>query len=77
MININNKSINRILAESLFNLAKSKEVQVTAEPGQETQLFELIEGTSSSTSGRTVTIEDTIQFFEIPPVGTDIYIKFR
>jgi len=23
------------------------------------------------------TIENTIQFFEIPPQGTDIYIKFR
>ena len=121
MININNKSINRVLAESLFNLAKSKQVEVTSEPGQETQLFELIEGTSSSTSGRSVipeaqafiaqgdtalftlngtpsrddlidvwvndvlqhpeevyeTIDDTIQFFEIPPQGTDIYIKFR
>jgi hypothetical protein len=121
MININNKSINRILAESLFNLAKSKEVQVTAEPGKETQLFELIEGTSSSTNELSVipealsittlgdtalftlngvptrddlidvwvkdvlqhpeetyeTIADAIQFFEIPPAGTDIYIKFR
>jgi len=121
MININNKSINRVLAESLFNLAKSKEEQVNTEPGQETQLFELIEGTSSSTSGRTIipeaqsitaegdtaiftlngiptrddlidvwvndvlqhpeeiyeTIDNTIQFFEIPPKGTDIYIKFR
>ena len=118
---INNKSFNRVLAESLFNLAKSKEQEVTATPGQETILFELIEGTSSSTSGRTVipeaqsitaqgdtalftlngtpsrddlidvwvndvlqhpeeiyeTIVDTIQFFEIPPKGTDIYIKFR
>ena len=118
---INNKSFNRVLAESLFNLAKSKEQEVTATPGQETILFDLIEGTSSSTSGRTVipeaqsitaqgdtalftlngtpsrddlidvwvndvlqhpeetyeTIDDTIQFFEIPPQGTDIYIKFR
>lgn len=118
---INNKSFNRVLAESLFNLAKSKEQEVTATPGQETILFELIEGTSSSTSGRTVipeaqsitaqgdtalftlngtpsrddlidvwvndvlqhpeeiyeTIGDTIQFFEIPPKGMDIYIKFR
>ncbi len=118
---INNKSFNRVLAESLFNLAKSKEQEVTATPGQETILFDLIEGTSSSTSGRTVipeaqsitaqgdtalftlngtpsrddlidvwvndvlqhpeeiyeTIDNTIQFFEIPPFGTDIYIKFR
>ena len=118
---INNKSFNRVLAESLFNLAKSKEEEVTATPGQETILFDLIEGTSSSTSGRTVipeaqsitaqgdtalftlngipsrddlidvwvndvlqhpeeiyeTIDNTIQFFEIPPIGTDIYIKFR
>jgi len=118
---INNKSFNRVLAESLFNLAKSKQVEVTATPGQETVLFDLIEGTSSSTSGNSVipvaqaiiasgdtaiftmngspsrdelidvwvndvlqhpeevysTIGDTIQFFEIPPQGTDIYIKFR
>ena len=118
---INNKSFNRVLAESLFNLAKSKEQQVNATPGQETVLFDLIEGTSSSTNDRTVipeaqaiiaegdtalftlngtptrddlidvwvndvlqhpeevyaTINDSIQFFEIPPQGTDIYIKFR
>jgi hypothetical protein len=118
---INNKSFNRVLAESLFNLAKKKQDEVTSTPGQETQLFELIEGTSSSTNDRTVipesqafiapgdtdiftlngnparddlidvwvndvlqhpeevyeTIGDTIQFFEIPPSGTDIYIKFR
>ena len=118
---INNKSFNRVLAESLFNLAKSKQQEVESTPGQETILFDLIEGTSSSTSGRTVipeaqsitapgdtalftlngtpsrddlidvwvndvlqhpeeiyaTIDNTIQFFEIPPLGTDIYIKFR
>lgn len=118
---INNKSFNRVLAESLFNLAKQKQEEVSATPGQETVLFDLIEGTSSSTSGRTVipeaqaitaagdtalftlngtpsrddlidvwvndvlqhpeeiyeTIDNTIQFFEIPPAGTDIYIKFR
>ena len=118
---INNKSFNRVLAESLFNLAKSKQDQVNNEPGQETVLFDLIEGTSSSTNERSVipeaqsitapgdtalftlngtpsrddlidvwvndvlqhpeeiyeTINDTIQFFEIPPQGTDIYIKFR
>jgi len=118
---INNKSFNRVLAESFFNLAKSKQEEVEETPGQETILFDLIEGTSSSTSGRTVipeaqsitasgdtaiftlngipsrddlidvwvndvlqhpeeiyeTIDDTIQFFEIPPIGTDIYIKFR
>ena len=118
---INNKSFNRVLAESLFNLAKAKQVEVTETPGQETVLFDLIEGTSSSTSDRSVipeaqsiiavgdtalftlngsptrddlidvwvndvlqhpeeiyeTIDNTIQFFEIPPKGTDIYIKFR
>lgn len=118
---INNKSFNRVLAESLFNLAKQKQDQVSTTPGQETQIFDYIEGTSSSTSDRTVipeaqsiiapgdtavftlngtpsrddlidvwvndvlqhpeeiyeTIDDTIQFFEIPPQGTDIYIKFR
>lgn len=118
---INNKSFNRVLAESLFNLAKQKQNEVSATPGQETQIFDLIEGTSSSTSDRTVipeaqsiiapgdtalftlngipsrddlidvwvndvlqhpeeiyeTIDNTIQFFEIPPQGTDIYIKFR
>lgn len=121
MNKINNKSFNRILAESLFNLAKSKSEEVSADPGKETELFELIEGTSSSTSGNTAiplaqsiiapgdtalftlnavpsradlidvwvndvlqrpeeiyeTIDDAIQFFEIPPQGTDIYIKFR
>ena len=118
---INNKSFNRVLAESLFNLAKQKQDQVSTTPGQETTLFDLIEGTSSSTNERSVipeaqaiiapgdtalftlngtptrddlidvwvndvlqhpeeiyeTIENTIQFFEIPPQGTDIYIKFR
>jgi len=118
---INNKSFNRVLAESLFNLAKSKAEQVSVNQGDETELFELIEGTSSSTSDRTAipeaqhivapgdtavftlngeparddlidvwvndvlqhpeeiyeTIGDVIQFFEIPPQGTDIYIKFR
>lgn len=118
---INNKSFNRVLAESLFNLAKSKQDQVNTTPGQETVLFDLIEGTSSSTNDRTVipeaqsitalgdtalfelngtpsrddlidvwvndvlqhpeeiyeTFDNTIQFFEIPPFGTDIYIKFR
>jgi len=118
---INNKSFNRVIAESLFNLTKQKQDEVSATPGQETQLFDLIEGTSSSTNERTVipeaqsiiapgdtavftlngtptrddlidvwvndvlqhpeeiyeTIENTIQFFEIPPQGTDIYIKFR
>ena len=118
---INNKSFNRVLAESLFNLAKQKQDQVSATPGQETQIFDLIEGTSSSTNEDTIipeaqafiapgdtalftlngtpvrddlidvwvndvlqhpeevyeTIGNTIQFFEIPPQGTDIYIKFR
>ena len=118
---INNKSFNRVLAESLFNLAKQKQNQVSTTPGQETTLFDLIEGTSSSTNERSVipeaqaiiapgdtalftlngtptrddlidvwvndvlqhpeevyeTIDDTIMFFEIPPQGTDIYIKFR
>ena len=118
---INNKSFNRVLAESLFNLAKQKQEEVSATPGQETALFDYIEGTSSSTNVRTVipeaqsiiapgdtaiftlngtpsrddlidvwvndvlqhpeeiyeAIENTIQFFEIPPQGTDIYIKFR
>lgn len=118
---INNKSFNRVLAESLFNLAKQKQDQVSATPGQETQIFDLIEGTSSSTNKDTIipeaqafiapgdtalftlngtpvrddlidvwvndvlqhpeevyeTIGNTIQFFEIPPQGTDIYIKFR
>ena len=118
---INNKSFNRVLAESLFNLAKQKQDQVSTTPGQETTLFDLIEGTSSSTNERSVipeaqdiiapddtalftwngtptrddlidvwvndvlqhpeevyeTIDDTIMFFEIPPQGTDIYIKFR
>lgn len=118
---INNKSFNRVLAESFFNLAKAKQDEVTNTPGQETVLFDLIEGTSSSTSDNSVipeaqafiapgdtaiftlngtpsrsdlidvwvndvlqhpeeiyeTIDDTIQFFEIPPQGTDIYIKFR
>ena len=118
---INNKSFNRVLAESLFNLAKQKQDEVSATPGQETQIFDLIEGTSSSTNKDTIipesqafiapgntalftlngtpvrddlidvwvndvlqhpeevyeTIGNTIQFFEIPPQGTDIYIKFR
>lgn len=118
---INNKSFNRVLAESLFNLAKQKQDEVSATPGQETQIFDLIEGTSSSTNEDTIipeaqsiiapgntalftlngtpvrddlidvwvndvlqhpeeiyeTIGNTIQFFEIPPQGTDIYIKFR
>lgn len=118
---INNKSFNRVLAESLFNLAKQKQDEVSATPGQEAALFDYIEGTSSSTNDRTVipeaqsitavgdtalftlngspsrddlidvwvndvlqhpeeiyeTIDNTIQFFEIPPAGTDIYIKFR
>lgn len=118
---INNKSFNRVLAESLFNLAKQKQDEVSSTPGQETALFDYIEGTSSSTNDRTVipeaqsiiapgdtalftlngspsrddlidvwvndvlqhpeeiysTAGDTIQFFEIPPLGTDIYIKFR
>lgn len=118
---INNKSFNRVLAESLFNLAKQKQDQVSTTPGQETTLFDLIEGTSSSTNELSVipeaqaiiapgdtalftlngtptrddlidvwvndvlqhpeevyeTIDDTIMFFEIPPQGTDIYIKFR
>lgn len=118
---INNKSFNRVLAESLFNLAKQKESAVSGTPGSETQIFDLIEGTSSSTNQGTVipeaqsitapgdtalftlngtpvrddlidvwvndvlqhpeeiysTTGDTIQFFEIPPLGTDIYIKFR
>ena len=118
---INNKSFNRVLAESLFNLAKQKQEEVSTSPGQETNLFDYIEGTSSSTNDRTVipeaqsitavgdtalfelngtptrddlidvwvndvlqhpeeiyeTIDNTIQFFEIPPAGTDIYIKFR
>ena len=118
---INNKSFNRVLAESIFNLAKQKQEQVSETPGQETILFDFIEGTSSSTDERSVipeaqaiiapgdtalftlngtptrddlidvwvndvlqhpeevyeTIENTIQFFEIPPQGTDIYIKFR
>lgn len=118
---INNKSFNRVFAESLFNLAKQKQDQVSTTPGQETTLFDLIEGTSSSTNERSVipeaqaiiapgdtalftlngtptrddlidvwvndvlqhpeevyeTIDDTIMFFEIPPQGTDIYIKFR
>lgn len=118
---INGKSFNRVLAESLFNLAKQKQQQVEGADGQEKKLFDLIEGTSSSTSGITVipeaqsiiadgttgiytlngtparadlidvwvndvlqhpeeiyeTIGNVIQFFEIPPQGTDIYIKFR
>ncbi len=51
---INNKSFNRVLAESLFNLAKQKQDEVSATPGQETQIFDYIEGTSSSTNDRTV-----------------------
>ena len=118
---INNKSFNRVIAESLFNLTKQKQDEVSENPGQETELFDLIEGTSSSTNDRSVipeaqaiiapgdtaiftlngtptrddlidvwvndvlqhpeevyeTIGNTIQFFEIPPIGTDIYIKFR
>jgi hypothetical protein len=118
---INGKSFNRVLAESLYNLAKQKQTQVEQTPGQETELFDLIEGTSSSTSQGSVipqaqsitsdgttaifqlngtpsradlidvwvndvlqhpeeiyeTINDVISFFEIPPVGADIYIKFR
>ena len=50
---INNKSFNRILAESLFNLAKSKQETIESGNGNETEIFELIEGTSSSTSGNT------------------------
>jgi len=46
---INNKSYNRILAESLYNLAKAKEAEAVIF-GKETELFDLIEGTSSSTS---------------------------
>lgn len=121
MNQINNKSFNRVLAESLFNLAKSKAEQVSQVDGDETQLFELIEGTSSSTNDNSAipeaqaiiapgdtalftlngtparadlidvfvndvlqhpeetyeTIGNSIQFFEIPPQGWDIYIKFR
>jgi len=105
----------------LFNLAKSKQATIAEGNGNETEIFELIEGTSSSTSGNTAipeaqhivapgdtaaftlngtparadlidvwvndvlqhpeetyeTIGDTIQFFEIPTSGWDIYIKFR
>jgi len=118
---INNKSFNRVLAESLFNLAKSKQTTIEQGDGTETQIFDLIEGTSSSTNDRTVipeaqyiiapgdtatfalngtpvrddlidvwvndvlqlpqetyeTIGNTIQFFEIPASGWEIYIKFR
>jgi hypothetical protein len=118
---INGKSINRVLAESLFNLAKQKQNQVEGTTDGEKKIFDLIEGTSSSTSDISVipeaqaiiadgttaiyqlngtparadlidvwvndvlqhpeeiyeTIGDVIQFFEIPPQGTDIYIKFR
>ena len=118
---INGKSINRVLAESLFNLAKQKQNQVEGTVNGEKKIFDLIEGTSSSTSDISVipeaqaiiadgttaiyqlngtparadlidvwvndvlqhpeeiyeTIGDVIQFFEIPPQGTDIYIKFR
>ena len=118
---INNKSFNRILAESLFNLAKSKKATIEAGNGNETEIFDLIEGTSSSTNDNTAipeaqsitapgdtaaftlngtparadlidvwvndvlqhpeetyeTIGNTIQFYEIPTSGWDIYIKFR
>lgn len=47
---INNKSFNRVLAESLFNLAKSKQNVIEAGDGNETEIFDLIEGTSSSTN---------------------------
>lgn len=50
---INNKSFNRILAESLFNLAKSKKPTIEAGNGNETEIFDLIEGTSSSTNDNT------------------------
>lgn len=118
---INNKSFNRILAESLFNLAKSKQQTIEEGNGNETEIFDLIEGTSSSTNDNTdipeaqsiiapgdtavftlngtparadlidvwvndvlqhpeetyETIGNTIQFYEIPTSGWDIYIKFR
>lgn len=118
---IKNKSFNRVLAESLFNLAKSKQATIEEGNGNETQIFDLIEGTSSSTNDNTAipqaqhiiapgdtavftlngtparadlidvwvndvlqhpeetyeTIGDTIQFYEIPTSGWDIYIKFR
>ena len=50
---INNKSFNRVLAESLFNLAKSKQNVIEAGDGNETEIFDLIEGTSSSTNDNT------------------------
>lgn len=118
---IKNKSFNRVLAESLFNLAKSKKTTIEAGNGNETEIFDLIEGTSSSTNDNTAipeaqsiiapgdtavftlngtparadlidvwvndvlqhpeetyeTIGNTIQFYEIPTSGWDIYIKFR
>ena len=118
---INGKSFNRVFAESLFNLASQKKSKVEESPGSETEIFELIEGTSSSTNDNSIipeaqhiiadgetaiftlnaapsradlvdvwvndvlqhhvetydTIGDVIQFSEIPPQGTDIYIKFR
>ena len=118
---INGKSFNRVFAESLFNLASQKKSKVEESPGSETEIFELIEGTSSSTNDNSIipeaqhiiadgdtaifalnaapsradlvdvwvndvlqhhvetydTIGAVIQFSEIPPQGTDIYIKFR
>lgn len=47
---INNKSVNRVLAESLFNLAMSKSDQLSLNPGSESLLFDYVEGTSSSTN---------------------------
>ena len=43
---IKNKSFNRILAESLFNLAKSKKATIEAGNGNETEIFELMDVTS-------------------------------
>lgn len=111
---INNKSFNRAIAESLFNLAKGKQPQVELAPseGKEARLFEVItidtpldqsfialgdtalytlNGTPARADLLDVyvndvlqqpaetyeTIDDAIQFFEIPPAGSDIYIKFR
>lgn len=118
---INGKSFNRIFAESLYNLTLQNQSTVEESPGSETEIFNLIEGTSSSTNptsnipeaqhivalGDTAiftlnaapsradlvdvwvndvlqhpvesydTSGDIIQFTEIPPQGTDIYIKFR